>query len=78
MKYFNQCLRQEQIDVEHLLFSALHLHLTNWSRCDGAGSRSVMIGAREFSLSFQTHSNESRFIYPIDSHVTTCRSTLRL
>ena len=39
----NPCLRQEQMDVEHLLFSALHLHLTNWSRCDGAGSRSVMI-----------------------------------
>ena len=56
---FNPCLRQEQIDVEHLLFSALHLHLTNWSRCDGAGSRSVMIGAREFSLSFQPHSNGS-------------------
>ena len=30
-RHFNPCLRQEQIDVEHLLFSALHLHLTNWS-----------------------------------------------
>ena len=35
--HFHPCLRQEQIDVEHLLFSVLHLHLTNWSRCDGAG-----------------------------------------
>ena len=26
---FNLCLQQEQIDVEHLLFSVLHLHLTN-------------------------------------------------
>ena len=47
--------------------------LQNWSRCDGAGSRSVMIGTREFSLSFQPYSNGSRFISPIDSHVTTCR-----
>ena len=29
--HFNPCLRQEQILVEHLLFSALHLHLINWS-----------------------------------------------
>ena len=29
--HFNPCLRQEQIHVKHLLFSALHLHLTNWN-----------------------------------------------
>ena len=29
--HFNPCLRQEQIHVEHLLISALHLHLTNWN-----------------------------------------------
>ena len=29
--HFNPCLRQEQTLVEHLLFSALHLHLINWS-----------------------------------------------
>ena len=27
----NPCLPQEQIDIENLLLSALHLHLTNWS-----------------------------------------------
>ena len=29
--HFNPCLQQEQSDVERLLFSALHLHLTQWS-----------------------------------------------
>ena len=29
--HFNRCLRQEQINVEHFLFSVLHLHLKNWS-----------------------------------------------
>ena len=57
--HFNPCLRQEQIDVEHHLFSALHLHLTHWGRYDGEGSRFIMIGAREFSSSFQPHSNGS-------------------
>ena len=30
-RHFNPCLRQEQIDVEHLLFSVLHLRVKNWS-----------------------------------------------
>ena len=35
--HFNPCLRQEQIGVENILFSVLHLDLTNRSRCDGTG-----------------------------------------
>ena len=56
MKHFNPCLRQEQIDIEHLQFSVLHSHLTNWGRCDGMGSRSVFINngvLTEFPTPFQ-------------------------
>ena len=65
MKHISMRAGDKSKLMSSILFSALHLHLTNWSRCDGAESRSAMIGTREFSLSFQPHSNGSRFISPI-------------